>query len=487
MAKKTPAATDNAQDSAQKQPEAAIAPQSESAPQAASTLPFAQKREELIKKFRANAVPREADYKQLLDQHYDVAGALGMANTDDNNGGKTGNGLVFENEKLHVKAKATGGLLSDTNGVSLDAGKSLVIGTDNTVNVKTSNKNGLKISEGGEVEVNLYSYNADSDSFVAAVISHNPTDISGLGVNVGGMGSKKGLKQYKSTYAAGAVLGVSHDDTLKIDSSTGKLGVMPHASGGLVSSTNGLMLNTSKMSGLKIESNALRMATGSSLEIDADNKVNVKISGTNGLKITTNGEVGVSLYSNNADYDGGVAAVISSAPKDIDGIWINVGAANGEKKGLKQYKGTGPYGAVLGVSHDNTLKINSTGQLGLKVDDSTIKINSSGQLYSNFTEEMLIIQMARLHNCHLYGYSSRGYFIAYVNSSGTYLAGFGRGADLNGVNYNSDSVYINGSRHEKTHRGGVGSVGYSLSIDYILKIGDAVAFTNTGDMITKTL
>ncbi|WP_017349798.1 hypothetical protein [Pantoea sp. A4] len=445
MAKKTPAAPENAQDSAQKQPEAKIAPQAESASEAGSTLPFAQKRDELIKKFRANAVPREADYKQLLDQHYDVAGALGMANKDDNNGGKTGNGLVFDSTsgKLQVKANATGGLVSDANGVSLAAGKSLEIGADNKVNVKISNSNGLIKLTNGEVGVNLRSNNIDSEDVSAAVIINNTRGTSGLWINVGIAGDKKGLKQYRSISTDGAVLGVSHDGSLKIDSTTGKLGVSANSQGGLVANAAGLMINTIGMSGLKIENNVLKLSTGPSLEIGSDNKVNVKISGSNGLTTLTNGEVGVKLLSKNMNSDDGNAAVITNVPTATDGLGVNVGYM-GNKKGLKQYQDTESVFAVLGVSHDNTLKIDSTGKLGINTvqfqvrsvswplsatagdvklhTDSSLAVNSSGQLGFSKDRTEAIRLYGRVLNAQCFAYDDlfvlytyRSYFIFIVS------------------------------------------------------------------------
>ena len=375
MAKKTPAAPENAQDSAQKQPEAAIAPQAESAPQAGSTLPFAQKRDELIKKFRANAVPREADYKQLLDQHYDVAGALGMANRDDNNGGTTGNGLVFENDKLHVKAKATGGLVSDTNGVSLVAGPSLTIGSDNKVNVKISGTNGLKISADGEVAINVYSNNIESEGEAAAVIINQKNNV-GLWVNVGAAGDKKGLKQYKSTSSLGSVLGVSHDDTLQINSTTGKLGIKPinipvqSASAPLLLSGKNLTLSvnsTLSTTGgtLGVNSAAFPVTSASAPLLLSGKNLTLRVNST---LSTTGGTLGVN-------------------PAPSGGLTSNTN------------------GLMVQPQVNGGLVLSSSG-LRVNIDSTTIKLDSSGALYTPAeSKNKLVNNYAKLLDCHLYAFN----------------------------------------------------------------------------------
>ena len=413
MAKKTPAAPENAQDSAQKQPEAAIAPQAESAPQAGSTLPFAQKRDELIKKFRANAVPREADYKQLLDQHYDVAGALGMANRDDNNGGTTGNGLVFENDKLHVKAKATGGLVSDTNGVSLVAGPSLTIGSDNKVNVKISGTNGLKISADGEVAINVYSNNIESEGEAAAVIINQKNNV-GLWVNVGAAGDKKGLKQYKSTSSLGSVLGVSHDDTLQINSTTGKLGIKPinipvqSASAPLLLSGKNLTLSvnsTLSTTGgtLGVNSTAFPVTSASAPLLLSGKNLTLSVNST---LSTTGGTLGV----NSAAFP----VTSASAPLLLSGknLTLRVNSTlstTGGTLGVNPAPSGGltsnTNGLMVQPQVNGGLVLSSSG-LRVNIDSTTIKLDSSGALYTPAeSKNKLVNNYAKLLDCHLYAFN----------------------------------------------------------------------------------
>lgn len=132
------------------------------------TLPFAHPRTKLLAEYVANAVPRSGSYQQWLTEHYDMAYSLGLEKGDGDEASQ-GEGLTLNptTKKLAVKVNST--------AATAEAG-AIRTGTD------------------------------------------------GLSINVGKDATRKGLKGVTSG-TAGIVLGIDHDDSLKIVDSSGKLGV----------------------------------------------------------------------------------------------------------------------------------------------------------------------------------------------------------------------------------------------------------------------
>ncbi|MEN4128713.1 hypothetical protein P8971_23650 [Serratia marcescens] len=264
-------------------------------------------------------------------------------------------------------------------GTHHEGGAVLGIDHDNSLTFNAAGQVGAKINSSGGISTDISGglklalHPGAGDQYYAGVIKVDST--AGLWVNVASGAQRRGLVGYRPAGANSDALGIDNDNSLKFDETNGKVGVKLHTTGGLTTSgNNGLALNlrsdgtagnhyvgaikSTNKDGVFINVGTGGYRRGLAGHMSNVDGVALGIDADSSLKFNGNGQLGVKLSTNTA-HDFLAPVLVNST----DGLSINVskgGDVGGARKGLKHY------GPVLGVDHDDSLRINTgSGQIGL--------------------------------------------------------------------------------------------------------------------------
>ncbi|WP_421215166.1 hypothetical protein [Aeromonas jandaei] len=307
----------------------------------------------------------------------------------------TGYGIIAANNQINIKLANgsninggggqgtdgtvngnAGGLALTDKGLSVDAGKGMVIDRDG-VSIKCTTESGLTVTEadGLKVKPNVAAgikVDAEGVGVVVNAAKGMMVESAGVGINTAPAHGLKldgnALKVAVSASAPGVEVAA---DGLKVKPNAAAgvkvdaagVGVVVNAAKGMMVDPSGVGINTAPAHGLKLDGNALKVAVSTSapgVEVAAD-----------GVKVKPNAAAGVKVDA------AGVGVVVNTAKGmmvDAQGVGINTAPAHGLKldgNALKVAVSASAPGVEVAA---DGLKVKPNAAAGVKVEEAGVGV-----------------------------------------------------------------------------------------------------------------